>query len=78
MRILVCVVNDQKKETSSTDGMQQSVKTSKLLEKRASQVNTLLKCSLFLIIDGENRSSPFECLKWKKPFWKETIPLLPT
>ncbi len=32
MRILVLVVNDQKKDTSSTDGMQQSVKTSKLMK----------------------------------------------
>lgn len=32
MRVLVCVVNDKKKETSSSDGMQNSVRTSKLLK----------------------------------------------
>eukprot|EP01119_Soliformovum_irregulare_P015767 TRINITY_DN448_c0_g1_i1.p1 TRINITY_DN448_c0_g1~~TRINITY_DN448_c0_g1_i1.p1 ORF type:complete len:401 (-),score=102.27 TRINITY_DN448_c0_g1_i1:133-1308(-) len=38
MRVLVCVVNDKKKETSSSDGMQNSVRTSKLLKTRAESV----------------------------------------
>lgn len=32
IQILILVVNDQKKETSSTGGMETSVKTSKLLQ----------------------------------------------
>jgi diphosphomevalonate decarboxylase len=38
MQILVLVVNDQKKDTSSTDGMQQSVKTSKLMQTRKTDI----------------------------------------
>jgi len=38
MRVLVLVVNDKKKETSSTAGMQQSVETSKLIKNRAENV----------------------------------------
>jgi len=43
MRILVLVVNDQKKDTSSTDGMQQSVKTSKLMKERVNIVPGRMK-----------------------------------
>lgn len=35
MRILVCVVSDHKKDTSSTSGMQLSVQTSELIQERA-------------------------------------------
>lgn len=38
MEILVLVVNDQKKDTSSTDGMQQSVKTSNLMQTRIKDI----------------------------------------
>ncbi|XP_065827872.1 diphosphomevalonate decarboxylase-like [Oscarella lobularis] len=38
MRILILVVSDQKKSTSSTSGMQRTVETSKLLEYRATSV----------------------------------------
>lgn len=38
MDIVVLVVNDAKKDTPSADGMQLSVKTSKLLEHRAANV----------------------------------------
>lgn len=38
LRILVCVVNDRKKDTSSTNGMKNSVKTSSLLAYRAASV----------------------------------------
>jgi len=37
MRVIVLVVNDQKKDTSSADGMQESVRTSKLMKIRAEQ-----------------------------------------
>lgn len=38
MRVLVCVINDQKKDVSSSDGMKLSVQTSSLLKDRASVV----------------------------------------
>lgn len=38
MRVVICVVNDEKKDVSSSSGMSQSVKTSSLLKYRAESV----------------------------------------
>lgn len=38
MRVIICVINDQKKDVSSSEGMLRSVKTSQLLNYRANEI----------------------------------------
>ncbi len=53
MDLLVCVVNDKKKETSSTSGMQNSVKTSKLMAVRVKIVPERMKAMEKAILEKD-------------------------